>query len=221
MSCRSLVACLLVLTALGLAPARGGAQTVLWNESTNGDLSNNQAAPTPFTLAAGVSSIIGSVTGGSDTQDWVTLTVPSGLRLSSLVLASYQSTDAQGFTGVQAGTAFVGSVNNPASYLGYAHFGTGATNGSLPATNLVGADLLPIMGDTMIATGAQGFTPPLGEGSYTFLIQQLGANTAYRFDYTVTPVPEPSSVLVVAALAGAACLARSRASRGRRPVGGD
>jgi len=90
------------------------------------------------------------------------------------VLQSYTSTDAQGFTGVQSGTNFVGSVNSAASYLGYAHFGTGAQNGSLPATNLVGVDILPIMGDTNLAAGAQGFIPPLLNGTYTFLIQQTG-----------------------------------------------
>ena len=36
------------------------------------------------------------------------------------------------------------------------------------------------------AAGATGFTPPLGVGTYTFLIQQLGASTAYQFDFNVT-----------------------------------
>jgi hypothetical protein len=208
MSCRSLVAFLLVLTAFGLTTTRGQAQTVLWNESASGDLSNNPSAPTSFTLAPGVSSILGSVSGGPDTQDWVTLTVPSGLQLNSLVLASYQSLDFVGFTGVQAGTSFVGDPGVAGNYLGYTHFGM----------STVGTDLLPSMGN---APGAQGFTPPLAEGSYTFVIQQLGANTAYQFDYTVTPIPEPSSVLIVAALAGAAaCLTRSCAARGRRGPAG-
>ena len=122
--------------------------------------------------------------GGTDSQDWITLTVPAGLQLSSLTLASYVSADVQGFTGVQAGTAFVGSVNDPAAYLGYAHFGTAADNGSLPTANLVGVDILPIMGNPSAAPGSQGFTPPLGSGSYVFLIQQLGCHS-YEFDYGV------------------------------------
>jgi hypothetical protein len=198
---RGLLTVWLAVLSIGLPAGRGHAQVVLWNEAVNGDLSNNQAAPNQFVLPPGVSSIIGTVTGGTDPQDWVTLTVPPGFALSSLVLASYQSTDTQGFTGVQTGTAFVGSVNSAASYLGYAHFGTGATNGTLPPTNLVGSDLLPIMGNTTLAPGSHGFTPPLGSGSYTFLIQQLGAATDYRFDYTVSPVPEPGS-LGLSALGG-------------------
>ena len=189
--------------------------TVLWNESINGDLSNNQAAPNAFTLSLGTNSVIGSV-GTPDNQDWIALTVPAGDVLSSLILKSYTSTDAQGFTGMQSGPSFVGSIFTQANYLGYAHFGTGATNGSLPATNLVNADLLPIMADnspTGTSPGAQGFTPPLPAGTYTFLIQQTGsANTAYQFDYNVSVAPEPSGLLVTALGSGMLIVV----TRGRR-----
>src|SRR4029079_998535 len=89
-----------VVLLLAASEARAA---VLYNETTNPDLSNNQVAPTPFTFSLGANSIIGSV-GTGDTQDWITVTVPAGDKLTSLVLASYQSTDAQGFMGVQAGS---------------------------------------------------------------------------------------------------------------------
>ena len=165
---------------------------ILWDESVSGDLTNNQAAPITFTLSSGTNAIIGSLrtSSAADNQDWIALTVPVGLQLSAVVLAAYTSTDAQGFTGVQSGTNFVGSVNSPASYLGYAHFGTGPQN--------VGLDILPMMGDTNLAAGAQGFLPPLPSGTYTFLIQQTGTSqTGYQFDYVVTPIPEPSALLLV------------------------
>src|SRR5262245_40220086 len=66
--------------------------SVLYNEGTSGDLSDSQAAPTPLTLALGTNSIIGTV-GTPNNQDWVTLHVPTGIVLSSLVLASYSSAD--------------------------------------------------------------------------------------------------------------------------------
>ena len=188
----------MALTAL-LAVVCQAKAAVLWDESVSGDLTNNQAAPNAFTLSTGTNAVIGSLrtSASTDNQDWIALTVPAGLQLSALVLKAYTSTDAQGFTGVQSGTNFVGSVNSPASYLGYAHFGTGAQNGSLPATNLVGVDILPIMGDTNLAAGSQGFVPPLLNGTYTFLIQQTGpSQTAYEFDYVVTAVPEPSALLL-------------------------
>jgi uncharacterized repeat protein (TIGR01451 family) len=170
--------------------------SVLWDESVNGNLSNNQGTPTPLSAALGTNSVIGTVGGADGTQDWLTLHVPAGMRLDSLVLAVYSSTDAQGFTGVQPGTSFVGSPFTAGSYLGYAHFGTGATNGTLPPTNLIGADLLPIMGSATTAPGAQGFTPPLAAGDYTFLIQQLGAITTYQFDYDTNTVPTPDLTIV-------------------------
>lgn len=172
----------------------------LWDESVNGDLTNNQAAPNPFTLSLGTNAVIGSLRTSSagDNQDWIALTVPVGLQLSAVVLKSYSSADAQGFTGVQAGTNFVGNPGLASPYLGYAHFGTGAVNGALSATNLVGVNILPIMGDTTLAAGSQGFTPPLGSGAYTFLIQQTGPTaTSYEFDYVTTAVPEPSTLLLM------------------------
>jgi hypothetical protein len=179
----SISKCLVLYFGLSVPAAQA---VTTWSESTNGDLSNNQSSPSAVTLASGTNSVIGTV-GGGDLQDWIRINIPAGLQLSTFVLKSYQSGDAQGFTGVQAGTAFVGDPeNDPTSYLGYAHFGTGATNGSLPTTNLVGADLLPIMGNKSIAFGSKGFTPPLASGNYVFLIQQLGASTSYQFDFNVS-----------------------------------
>src|SRR5688572_22758499 len=146
---------------------------IFWDESTDGDLSNDQSAPSTFTLASGVNSVIGTVGGPSGSQDWLGLTVPAGLQLSSLTLSTYVSNDEVAFIGVQSGTAFVGSPSSAQSYLGYSHFGDGN----------VGVNILPVMGT---APGAQGFTPPLDSGSYVFLIQQLGSTTSYRFDYNVT-----------------------------------
>jgi hypothetical protein len=159
--------------------------SVLYDESVSGDLSNKQATPTALVLGTGTNSVKGTV-GGSDTQDWVTVHVPTGLTLSALVLASYVSSDSQGFTGVQSGTSFVGDAFTASSYLGYAHFGTGATNGASGPTNLVGANLLPIMGNTSLASGSKGFQAPLPSGDYTFLIQQLGSSTSYQFDFNTT-----------------------------------
>jgi hypothetical protein len=183
--------------------------TVIWNQSINGPLSELPSAPTPFTLSEGTNSIIAVVGGGNGTesgvdQNWVNINIPTGLQLSELVLASYTSTDLQGFTGVAAGTTFApgeAGVNTEGNYLGYTHFGTGASNNGQPATNLVGVDVLPIMGNNVVdSPGSAGFTPPLPAGSYTFLIQQLGATTDYQYDFDVTSVPEPATdaILLIA-----------------------
>jgi hypothetical protein len=171
--------------------------TTLYDESVSGDLSNLQSAPTALNLSVGTNSINGTVGTAADQQDWVALRVPAGTQLSSLFLASYSSADAQGFMGVQAGSSFVGSTNTPGNYLGYVHYGTGATNNG-PATNVVNTDLMPLLANPAVAAGAQGFTPPLGAGTYTFLIQQLGASTNYGFDFVDRAVPEPGMIGVMA-----------------------
>jgi uncharacterized repeat protein (TIGR01451 family) len=173
------------------------ALSVLYNENVSGDVPGSQSAPAAFTLAAGTNSLIGTI-GATDVQDWITLHVPANLKFSSLMLTSYVSGDLQGFIGVQRGTSFVGDSNVPSSYLGYAHFGTGATNGALPPTNLVGTDLLPLMGNNTVAFGSQGFTPPLPSGDYTFLIQQFGLATAYQLDFVTIASAAPPADLVIA-----------------------
>ena len=217
------VASICLLLAFGSnAPA-----TVIWNQGVNGPLSGNPLAPTVFNLAAGTNSIIAQVGGGgaSETavgnQDWVNINIPTGFQFSHLILASFTSSDnnQQGFTGIVAGTDFSGgeaAVNTAASYLGYTHFGIGATNGGQPPTDLVGVDVLPLMGNNVVdSPGSQGFVPPLPAGAYTLLIQNIGDTvpTNYQYDFVVTPVPEPT---LSAALLGGSMIMGLRRRRWHR-----
>ena len=109
-----------VVTGFAVVLCVGSVQgSVIWDEGVSGDLSGNQLVPNAFTLALGTNSIIGTLrtSAAGDSQDWVALTVPVGLQLGAVVLASYSSVDGTSFTGVGAGTNFPGSVGNPASYL--------------------------------------------------------------------------------------------------------
>ena len=199
--------CGLVSLAMILFAAANASATA-YNDAAI-DLSGNQAAPTALALTPGANSITGTV-GGGDSQDWVAVTIATGFQMNSYVNAAYAGPDAQGFTGFQAGSTFTGNAGLPGSYAGYAHFGTGATNsgvsGGAPTTT-VGIDLLSnpnymsqnSSGGT--ADGATGYTPPLPAGTYTFLIQQLGSNVSYEFDMSVTAVPEPAAIGLLAAAA--------------------
>ena len=177
-----------------LAAAANGA--VFWDETLQGDLSNNQNAPssnpllTPLT--AGTYTVGGTVNGSTDFQDWLTITIQGGFQLSSVTLGLYTSANTISFTGVGTGTSFAGSPGVAGSYLGYTHFGSGVPGAT------AGEDVLPDMG---AGAGSTGFTPPLGAGSYTFLIQEASPTaTTYRFDYQITPIPEPSAGIAVGLL---------------------
>ena len=204
---------MVVCALLVAAPAKA----TLYNEAVSGDLSNNPAAPTALTLTPGLNSVIGTVNGfppGTDPQDWVSFTIPTGFVMTSYINSKYVSADDQGFTGFQFGSSFLGDVFTAGSYAGYAHFGTGATNpDTSPPSSTVGVDLLPLMADPSFAPGATGFTPPLAAGTYTFLIQQGNpVTTSYRFNMNVrsVSVPEPGSSLCLLGMGGLAILALRR-----------
>jgi hypothetical protein len=202
----SAAVCALLATAL--------AKATIYDEAVSGDLSNDKAAPTALTLTPGSNSVIGTVNGfgNGDPQDWVSFTIPTGFVMSSYVNSKYNSTDPQGFTGFQFGSSFSGNEFLAPSYAGYAHFGTGATNpDGTPPLSTVGVDLLSPMADPSFAPDATGFTPPLGAGTYTFLIQQGNdVTTGYQFDMNVRSVPEPGSSLCLLGMGGLAILALRR-----------
>jgi hypothetical protein len=204
-----------VCALLAAAPAKAG---TIYKESVSGDLSDNKAAPTALVLKAGLNSISGTVAGfpefgGTDPQDWVSITIPTGFVMTSYVNAKFVSGDGQGFTGFQSGSSFSGDEFVEGSYAGYAHFGTAANNpDSNPVTSsTVGLNLLPLMANPSFAPGATGFTPPLGAGTYTFLIQQGDpVTTRYQFNIALRSVPEAGSSLCLLGMGALATLAVRR-----------
>jgi hypothetical protein len=202
-----------VCALLAAAPAIA----TIYDEAVSGDLSNDKATPTALVLTPGLNSVIGTVSGfpplGSDPQDWVSFTIPTGFVMTSYVNSKYVSEDDQGFTGFQSGSSFSGDEFTAGNYAGYAHFGTAAQNPDMNpvSSNTVGVNLLPLMADPSFAPGATGFTPPLGAGTYTFLIQQGDPSpTGYQFDMNVRSVPEPGSSLCLLVLGGLAIFALQR-----------
>jgi hypothetical protein len=203
-----------ICALLAAAPAIA----TIYDEAISGDLSNDPLAPTALTLTPGLNSVSGTVAGfpefgGTDPQDWVSFTIPTGFVMTSYVNSKYVSVDDQGFTGFQVGSTFTGDQFAAGSYAGYAHFGTEATNpdGNPVASSTVGVNLLPLMANPNFAPGATGFTPPLGAGTYTFLIQQGDPNTTgYQFDMNVRAVPESGSSLCLLGIGGLAILALRR-----------
>lgn len=193
MSIRTTFALLSVGGVLALAPA--AAADVFWNEAVDGDLSNDRLAPSAFVFDVGTHSLL--ATTGSGNLDYLSITVPAGMELASLTLVAYTGNDRTAFIAVQEGATFTEAPGAPdaGNLLGWAHFGTGPGN--------VGTDILDDMGT---GPGAIGFTPPLGAGTYSFWLQQLGATVTYQLDFEVVPAPSAAGLLALGGLA----LARRR-----------
>ncbi len=185
---------ILCTTALagGVAPT-AGADLVVFDESRDGDASDDRFAPTAIALGGGVNTIRGFV-GPSPTVDvhdldYITFTVPEGFRLDSFVLQAANVGGAFSFVGLQAGPI----VTIPADWtaletplLGWAHFGTAD----------VGQDLLPFMA---VSPGSVGFRGPLEAGTYALWIMELDMSEPhlYSFGLGVTAVPAPSAIALL------------------------
>ena len=77
----------------------------VYSEAINGDLSDDGLNPTAITLTAGSNDIIGTTGGATapNTRDYFRVTVPSNLRLVSLVERAGTQAGNVGFLGVQSG----------------------------------------------------------------------------------------------------------------------
>jgi hypothetical protein len=188
-----------LLAILLLLPTAAGAFSI--SESVDGDSSGDRLVPTALVASLGSNTLTGSTVSGD--LDYVRITLPPNLWLSSLVLTSVTSADDLAFIAVQSGTTFsvTPAQADPAVLLGYAHFGTSGT--ATPATDIL---------DNMAAAfGVIGFTPPLIGSDYTFWIQQTSAQAfGYAFDFVVVP-ESGTGALVLLGLLGLALARRARA----------
>ena len=162
---------------------------VIFDESIDGDLSTNPAAPTSLgTLALGESEFLGTTVtdaGGVD-RDYLTFTIGAGRSLTAIMLNDYQAPgDNLGCIGLYAGsTASTPAGANPTfeELLGGAHLNAG----------LVG-DVFPQVESFF---GADKFDRPLGPGDYTLLVQQTGPQlTRYRIGLVAVPEPATAAFL--------------------------
>ncbi len=156
---------------------------VLWNETVQGDLSNDWLAPTIGTLVASEDgeNILSGTSGDDGTgvdRDYITVTIPAGAELTAIILQDYFSPDFNMFMGVVAGTTVVNPDDaTDQSVLGYTLFG--------PSD--LGNDLMEELAVPRYPGG--GFIAPVGPGTYTFWIQQTGEPTIYQMNFVVVPGP--------------------------------
>ncbi len=167
---------------------------IVYDESVNGDFSNNGLLPTTVTLGAGWNTIMGTTGRGSSgvDRDYFTVTVPTNWSLSSITeVAGTNVGGAVSFIGLEWGNQLTLPTNTATAngLLGWTHYGPTSMD----------IDLEPAM--SMPANGSSGFTDPLGAGTYTFWIQDFNQGSFnYAFALAVTPVPEPSTYAAFGAL---------------------
>jgi hypothetical protein len=195
-----------VAAVISIAAWAGTAAAFSYNETVNGDLSNNRLAPTHLTASLGSNTLTATSSGSPIDREYVRITLPLGTQLDSITLTAFTSLDDVAFIAVQAGTTItvLPSISDPAPLLGYAHFGTGGLAG--PA--VVGTNILDDIGS---GPGSITFTPPLVAGEYTWWIQQTQAQAVtYTLDFAVG-VDEPSALLLaLTGLVGLAAATRRR-----------
>jgi hypothetical protein len=173
------------------ATASSSLADVIHDENLHGDLSNDRLAPTAYSLSLGANSVLATSSQGD--REFIALTVPAGAELSAILQISYAGDDDVAFAAVQAGPQLTVDPDlfDPAGLLGWTHFG--------PFAFPNGSDILPSMG---MGFGADGFSPPLPAGTYTFWLQQAGPSlTSFQLDFIVTPAPGAASMLAVGVLA--------------------
>lgn len=142
-----------------------------YDESTDGDLSDDPANPTLIDISNGSNIVCASSTAGD--LEYFTIVVPPGGTLDEIELTSITSLGV-GFLAFQEGTVFTPS-NNPGDFLGWTHLGQ-FSGGQLAGMN---------------ASGGIGFSIPLTEGSYTFWSQEtdVASSTEYCLDFQITLPP--------------------------------
>jgi len=164
----------LVFLALLAAPAFA---VTLWDESVNGDLSSNAAAPTPIPLIAASNTIVGTMSSAAGVdRDYITFTIDPDRMLTDIILRGL-SPDNLAFTAVNSGaTSFVPSASTSASFLAGTHVDAGD----------IGTSILSLFQTSSVTTNHLNF-PYLTAGTYSFLMQQTSPiNQAYELEFVNT-----------------------------------
>ncbi|MCH1504673.1 MAG: PEP-CTERM sorting domain-containing protein [Verrucomicrobiales bacterium] len=162
---------------LSLVTSQGA---IVWNESTDGDLSDNPAAPTTLTLITGENSIVGSISGpivsNVSGYDEASFTVPQNTQVFSVTLESYGPDT----TNMSLFNLYEGAVG--------ADLGNLLASATLEVAH-VGLNLVEA------PTALMPLAEPLGPGVYTIDIREGGA--AQDYEISVHVIPEPSVPLLV------------------------
>lgn len=180
---------MLLMLVMMAGTALPGQSTTIWDEARNGDLTHLDS-PIQFALGLGSNVIVGSVQNPFDIFDPFGFVVASGQQLLSLTLLDLDA------------PAAITLFGGPVPLVPFDIGGVAAD----PAD--VGQNLLPLMR-----------LPPLSAGTYSARVFAAFDNPHYSLDLNVSPVPEPTTLLLVGTTAAGFGLARWRQRRREQQVG--
>ena len=186
--------------AVALAPAALHAAN--YDEAVLGDISGIPATPSTWNLEAGANILKGSAGTQSD-YDLLTFVIPAGHQLDTLFLDAHQLQGYASFLGIQTGSTWTAGLD-------WSVDGKKLLGWDLFSSSYLGTNRLPDIA-TNGNTVSQQFTPPLGSGTYTLLLQDVQTAFSYQFTFNVSAVPEPATL----SLAAVGLLAIGRLARRR------
>lgn len=164
---------------------------VIFNDADDGNASSDGSAPTSLNFSLGSNEVLGTVSTNTtiaNTRNFYTFSIGAGQFLQSISLNEISVVDA------------AGAVSNDPGFYALVEGSTAATpgngfsnlGGNLFSPSNLNSDLLGSITDGG-NSGGTGFTT-IGEGDYTFVIQQTGDEiSSFTLDFEVASVPEPSS----------------------------
>ena len=180
----------LLTTALALSAflASSAAADLMWDEQIDGDLSDDHLNPTEVFTKGVNNNVLFETTAGDD-RDYFTFTIEEGYELSAIILNLFETEPEGnlGFISINAGSTCTDpDAPDVTSLLGYALIGFGN----------VGNDIMQDMGQ---GGGAQGFSGPLGAGTYTIWAQETGPSSdLWSLNFVVNQIPAPGALAVLA-----------------------
>ncbi len=178
---------MLALVAVAGLAGSAAAQTVVWDEGVDGNLSNDPTAPTNLgALGAGANIVRGSTLGPgtppSDGFDVFRIDIAAGFSITDIILSAY-SPAAGGTSGFNFSTGAAASIPGASIIFGP---GWGGSN--------VGQDLLDV--------SIGGPISSLGPGTYFMEIREFGGPQAdWELTFNVVPAPGAMALLGLGGLA--------------------
>ena len=155
---------------LSVSPVPSAQAASLWNESTDGDLSDFGTTPTqlaPLTLGSNTLSATFNAGSANPSPDYFTLDIPEGLALSQIILKDWQASptfEDIAFFAVQSGSVFDFQVpadrSNANGLLGWTHLRSTQVNSNKVLTELATSNLPPAESGAAANYAAEAETYP-------------------------------------------------------------